>query len=162
MINALVYAMAEKFDIRSLKLLAKEKFEKGSRGWPIPYFPAVVEAVLTTTPSSDQGLRGIVRSIIVLHLQEVTGAVEGGAMTQIKRDVSRSQWHAVLDGEGEFLYQVNNLRPFAGFFKGQKHVTFAPYALGHCCWFEESTTNTSLHLGAHDGCCRRYQPVGTA
>lgn len=104
MTNVKVYAMADKFDVEELKMLAKEKFEACSRGWPLPKFPSVVQEALTSTPESDRGLRDILRSIIARHVEEICPRVEtylGANVTE-----TRQQWFDVLRDEGAFLYEI--------------------------------------------------------
>jgi len=58
-LNALVYAMAEKYEILPLKELAKQKtaeaMERGN--WGMEAFVEALDTVWTTTPQSDRGLR---------------------------------------------------------------------------------------------------------
>ena len=98
MINAQVYAMAEKFDIPPLKLLSREKFSNHARGWPISNFAGIVHEVLTSTPQSDRGLRDIVRDIITVHVTEIT--------TASRKAGEHHQLLEVLGGEGEFSVDV--------------------------------------------------------
>ena len=58
MANVLVYALAEKYNIEELKLLAFDKFWRLSNAFA--GFPAVVDAVYTTTPDSDKGMRRVI------------------------------------------------------------------------------------------------------
>ena len=97
MINAKVYAMAEKFDIPQLKSLAKDKFAKHACGWPILDFASVAHEVLTSTPSSDRGLRDIVRNIIANHVTEIT--------TDSENDNHR-QLLSVISSEGELVVDI--------------------------------------------------------
>ena len=58
-INALVYAMAEKYAILSLKELAKKKMGEAmkKRDWGLETLVAALSVVWSTTPQSDRGLR---------------------------------------------------------------------------------------------------------
>lgn len=71
MLNVLVYSLADKYDIQTLKLLAEVKFEEIADGRTGEDFPAVVTAVFEATPSSDQGLRGLVCGICANHLDGI-------------------------------------------------------------------------------------------
>ena len=97
MINAKVYAMAEKFDIPQLKVLAKEKFAKHACAWPILDFASVAHEVLTSTPTSDQGLREIVRNIIADHVTEITTDSE---------NENHRQLLSVISSEGELVVDI--------------------------------------------------------
>ena len=97
MVNAKVYAMAEKFDIPQLKVLAKEKFAKHAYGWPILDLANVAHEVLTSTPSSDRGLRDIVHNIIANHVTEIT--------TDSENDNHR-QLLSVIASEGELVVDI--------------------------------------------------------
>jgi len=107
MTNAQVYAMAEKFIILDLKLLAQEKFLQNAHGWPIPGLAAVVHEVLSLTPQSDRGLRNIVRDLLALHVTEITSVLENEDAEQYSVKPPESlQWVSVLRQEGEFLLGV--------------------------------------------------------
>ena len=72
MTNVLVYAVAEKYDIPDLKDLAKHKFGTLARSkWPQDEFHAVTEAVFSTTPDTDMGLRRIVMDICSEHFEDI-------------------------------------------------------------------------------------------
>ncbi|KAM0805987.1 BTB/POZ protein, partial [Usnea florida] len=72
MTNVLVYAVAEKYDIPELKDLAKHKFGTLARSkWPQDGFHAVTEAVFSTTPDTDMGLRQIVMDICSEHFEDI-------------------------------------------------------------------------------------------
>lgn len=70
--NAIAYATAEKYDIPELKELAKRKFQTlASSKWPHNNFYAVTEAVFSTTPDEDMGLRQIVIDICGKHFRDI-------------------------------------------------------------------------------------------
>lgn len=107
MTNARIYAVAEKFIIPDLKLLAQEKFLQRAHGWPIPGLPAIVQEVLTSTPQSVRGLRNIARDILSLHVAEITSVLENEGLEQYLIKTPQSlQWASVLRQEGEFLLEV--------------------------------------------------------
>ena len=67
-----VYAIADKYDIPPLKLLAQTKFETLAVAiWPHYDFPAVVKAVFESTLDSDQGLRSIVTKVCADHIGDL-------------------------------------------------------------------------------------------
>lgn len=60
-VNALMYALADKYEIDHLKNLAKAKFEHAAtEELNAQTFAHAAELVSMTTPSSDPGLRSIV------------------------------------------------------------------------------------------------------
>jgi len=60
-----VYAVAEKYDIKDLKELARSRFSTwASKNWNHSEFPMMVQEVYDSTPSSDRGLREIVETIV--------------------------------------------------------------------------------------------------
>lgn len=64
-----MYAMADKYNIRGLKMLAEEKFARAaSQYWNNEELPAVMRSVYSTTPDSDTGLRSIVVKTIAEHM----------------------------------------------------------------------------------------------
>ena len=61
--RANVYAIASKYDVISLKLAAKERFDAELRRVGLPLdFPALVAMVFESTPETDNGLREIILS----------------------------------------------------------------------------------------------------
>ena len=94
--NALVYAIAEKYDIPELKELAKRKFQTlASSKWPHDDFYAVTEAVFSTTPDGDMGLRQVVLDVCERHFQEIlkdrdtrASFLENKAITAVVLDAS--------------------------------------------------------------------------
>ena len=112
MINVQVYAMADKFDIAELKVLAKQKFSKSAQGWPLPDFPRVVHEALTSTPESDRGLRDILRRILAEHVKDICPSdcpIDDSIsrhVTPTATQILRQQWYDALRDEGRFLYEV--------------------------------------------------------
>ncbi len=67
-----VYAIADKYDIPTLKKLAEIKFRSLAYSiWPHHDFPAIVKSAYESTPDNDEGLRGIVTSICADHIEDV-------------------------------------------------------------------------------------------
>lgn len=65
-----VYALAEKYDVPSLKQLAKSKFEMAMACWyDSPEFADAIEEVYCSTVDSDRGLRDIVLETFKCHPQ---------------------------------------------------------------------------------------------
>lgn len=65
-----VYALAEKYDIPSLKQLAKNKFEMAMACWyDSPEFADAIEEVYCSTIDSDRGLRDVVLETFKCHPQ---------------------------------------------------------------------------------------------
>jgi len=107
MTNAQVYAMAEKFIIPDLKLLAREKFLQRAHGWPIPGLAAIVQEVLTSTPQSDRGLRTIVRDVLSLHVTEIMSILgDKDAEQHSVKTCKTLQWVSILRQDGDFLLEV--------------------------------------------------------
>ena len=71
--NLRVHELAEKYDISTLKQLAKHKFEKHVSELDNDQFTKVVEDVYTTTPSSDRGLRDCLGEIICNRKNDLRG-----------------------------------------------------------------------------------------
>ncbi|KAJ9654151.1 hypothetical protein H2198_006770 [Neophaeococcomyces mojaviensis] len=67
-VNAKMYALADKFDIQDLKLLARDKFESATtQDWESMAFVRAAKLVFESTPLSDHGLRDIVIKTIIAH-----------------------------------------------------------------------------------------------
>ncbi|ERF75490.1 hypothetical protein EPUS_08304 [Endocarpon pusillum Z07020] len=63
-----VYAIADKYNVQSLKDLAKQRFGRWARrNWACADFTAIIREVFNSTPSSDRGLRDIVSGIVANH-----------------------------------------------------------------------------------------------
>ena len=105
MTNVLVYAMADKFDVPDLKILAKEKFSASAQGWPLPDFSAVVYEVLTSTPETDYGLRGIIQGILAQHVEKICPTPEAHPDNTTILN-TRLEWSNALQEEGRFLYAL--------------------------------------------------------
>ena len=64
-INARVYALAEKYQIKGLKDVAKGKFiTELEMDWTDKDFFTAIKIVYTTTPSFDRGLRDAVNAVV--------------------------------------------------------------------------------------------------
>ena len=67
-----VYAIADKYDIPPLKLLALNKFATLATAiWPHYDFPAIVKAAFESSPDNDQGLRSIVTKVCADHIGDL-------------------------------------------------------------------------------------------
>jgi hypothetical protein len=65
-----VYALAEKYAIKALKILARQKFQKALENIDVDTrLFEVVEEIYSSTPDSDRGLRDIVVSKIYSEIQ---------------------------------------------------------------------------------------------
>ncbi|KAL9018121.1 MAG: hypothetical protein Q9185_004587 [Variospora sp. 1 TL-2023] len=75
--NAAVYALAEKYDIASLKNLAKEKFEDHCAcfQWEIKNLVATLEFVYTSTPAADHGLRDVMTGVCLQQIDVSSGMI---------------------------------------------------------------------------------------
>ena len=71
MLHALVYSLADKYDIQGLKRLAEFNFEDEADDGMCKDFPAIVATVFETTHSNDEGLRRVVCRICADHIDEV-------------------------------------------------------------------------------------------
>lgn len=70
LLHTRIYALAEKYDIPSLKQLAKTKFEMAMACYyDAPEFADAIEEVYCTTIDSDRGLRDIVLEAFKSHPQ---------------------------------------------------------------------------------------------
>ncbi len=64
-INALMYALADKYEIDDLQVLARIKFEEAvAQDCESQAFAHAAELVFSTTPSSDDGLRSMITETI--------------------------------------------------------------------------------------------------
>ncbi|KAI4124820.1 MAG: hypothetical protein LQ341_007033 [Variospora aurantia] len=75
--NVAVYALADKYNIASLKDLAKEKFENRCAcfRWETESLVATLEFVYTSTPPADQGLRNVMARVCFQQIHVSSGMV---------------------------------------------------------------------------------------
>ena len=67
--NAKVYGIADKYDVTTLKLQAKEKFKQAAETcWRMDDFPHAITEVYSSTPATDRGLRDVVTRVVCGHI----------------------------------------------------------------------------------------------
>lgn len=95
-LHAKVYAIAEKYNIKPLKDLARTKFEKAAdRDWDSPYFPITTGFVYTSTPPDDRGLRDIVIKLSKDHLKSLLDRPEFESMMEDNGDFGKDLVKAI-------------------------------------------------------------------
>lgn len=78
MIDVLMYAIADKYDMPGLKRLALLKFTAlVNASWRTAAFPTAIKAIYETTPDSDRGLRDVVIKKSAEHSQTLFKAANG-------------------------------------------------------------------------------------
>ena len=98
-----VYSLADRFDIKDLKTMAKRKFEAAiTKRWPLPSFPAIVREIFRSTPSLDNGLRDIVISLCAQHMEDLIEERDVDNASQPSTDISPqvqegTTWRDVMD-----------------------------------------------------------------
>lgn len=102
-INAQVYALADKYDIPQLKWQAKLKFFLLSRQILVPGFPKVVHEVLTSTPHTDRGLREALLDIFTINWHYIT---KPGSL-RVFGEQEHQELLSVLSHEGEFVFELS-------------------------------------------------------
>lgn len=71
-VNALVYFLADRYDIYDLRLTATVKFVMVAHEfWPLAEFPLILTAILDNTPESDEDLRKAALRICTDHIKHV-------------------------------------------------------------------------------------------
>ena len=68
-INVPVYAIADKYNVETLKRLAKRKFQNimANMEWNPDAFPGILRQIYSTTPSFDRGLRNCAKNLMRDH-----------------------------------------------------------------------------------------------
>ena len=90
MAHTLVYSIADKYDIKGLKVLAKAKFEYLARvAWSCGDYLAVVAQVFDTTPDTDMGLRDIVGLECAEHIDELLASEAWGELLSNNGTIGR-------------------------------------------------------------------------
>ncbi|KAI4932152.1 uncharacterized protein J4E92_004051 [Alternaria infectoria] len=70
LLHAMMYEVADKYDIPGLSVLAKEKFARSCEAcWDTEGFVTAAEHALTTTPDSDTGLRESLYQTVVGNIE---------------------------------------------------------------------------------------------
>jgi hypothetical protein len=94
-----VYALADKYDIPALKILATTKFEAVAKdGWNTTDFPRSIKVMYESTPSNDRGLRDVALRVAAENsnaLFEANGEFQEviGEVAEFGRDLA----HALSD-----------------------------------------------------------------
>lgn len=106
MINALVYALADKYDLDPLKALARSKFEEVPSLEEVPVdFANVAREVYTSTPSGDRGLRDLVLTTCMAHMDDLFRNDDFNALLEeeaqlsrdlLRREVAKGQLHHMI------------------------------------------------------------------
>lgn len=79
--NIAVYAIAGKYDIPELKVLAKSKFRSLISGQDLTaIIPPIITTVYETTASSDPGLRDVAVEFCTARIQAIIGADDMSSM----------------------------------------------------------------------------------
>lgn len=73
--NILVYALADKYYLLSMKIVAKNRFLAFTKdvSWPYIIFKEVMQTVYSTIPDTDNGLRFVITDICVDNFSEIVG-----------------------------------------------------------------------------------------
>lgn len=73
--NILVYALADKYYLLSMKIVAKNRFLAFIKdvSWPYIIFKEVMQTVYSTIPDTDNGLRFVITDICVDNFSEIVG-----------------------------------------------------------------------------------------
>lgn len=70
--HAKMYEIADKYDVKGLKDLAKAKYDETCAGyWKEPAFVSSAYHVFSTTPDNDKGLRDVVAKTIAKHMKDL-------------------------------------------------------------------------------------------
>ena len=94
MLHALVYSLADKYDIQGLKRLAQVNFDDEADDGMCKDFAAIVATVFETTYSNDKGLRGVVCRICADNIDEV---------------LASETWSDLFANNGEICYAIIKL-----------------------------------------------------
>ena len=125
MVNARVYAIADKYDIPELRELAHQKF--GSRlcmqTWPYHEFHVVVSEVIHSTPTNDAGIRNTILNVCAQAVDEISGVA-------IKESVPAADWASVLKEDPDFLLEVLRRATANGLRKAERIAMVHKTALG--------------------------------
>ena len=91
-VNAHVYAIADKYEIWGLKALSRSKFKASIRdSWQDKTYPEVIRLVYCSTPDQDLDLRQAVADLAESHLPQLLG---------------KDDFRAVLNDVSDFAFHV--------------------------------------------------------
>jgi hypothetical protein len=70
LLHAMMYELADKYDVTGLRYLAQVKFSRSCAAfWDTEHFAIAAEHALTSTPESDTGLRSVLFQTIRTHIK---------------------------------------------------------------------------------------------
>lgn len=131
--DVLVYAIADKYNIPELKELSMSKFEALLDDESVPNkFAAVVDAVYTTTPDTDSGLRDMIIDYCAENIDTFAESEEYFRIFQDRGDFGRSVLGAVLcTHKGKIDEETRSLKTdLQGLsWSAGKYMTWVPNAM---------------------------------
>ena len=111
-----MYAMADKYIIPSLSVVAKSKFAaRVQEMWPISGLPGIANEVFTSVSSCDRELKDIILKICVSHATEIVSQLTSKHPTNnhahnsadsIEEGLKESTWSSVLGSNGELATEI--------------------------------------------------------
>lgn len=103
-----VHALADMFDIPSLRILANKKFVGiiDSQPWPPNDFVAATLEVIRSTPSNDSLLRKTVRNLCAKHLNKTKHPDDDSEHEKQPQRMDPKSWKLVLGEDIDFTWDV--------------------------------------------------------
>ncbi len=103
-----VYALADRFDVPDLKVLANERFlgVVKCQLWPPADFVAAALEVIRSTPSNDEYLRESVVELCAAHFNKTANTPAGSDQQMECKRLDNKDWEAVLKEDIDFTFDV--------------------------------------------------------
>ena len=111
-----VYAVADKYDIPSLKAIAKSKFDMQiGNMWPVPRLPNIANEVFSSTPCNDRGLRDVILKLCVSHAAEIVNesfsntSINSSSYSNVELSAQEEEeltWNDVLRKDGVLVTEI--------------------------------------------------------
>lgn len=107
-LHARVYALADRFDIPSLRILANKKFvgSVDSQPWPPSDFEAATLEVIHSTPSNDSLLRKTISNLCARHLDEMKHPDDESEHEKQPQQIDKKSWKKMLGEDTDFTWDV--------------------------------------------------------
>lgn len=109
LINIAVYAIAEKYDLKDLKMAAKNKcLWQPWVSWPLDDLRVIAKEVYSSTPSPDRGLRDKVICDCAYHAQELTEQQDWISMIKMDADFGFDLFQKMTEKQTETMMELEN------------------------------------------------------
>lgn len=109
LINIAVYAIAEKYDLKDLKMAAKNRcFSQPWASWPLDDLRVIAKEVYSSTPSPDRGLRDKIICDCAYHAQKLTEQEDWISAIKMDADFGFDLFQRMAEKQMETMMELEN------------------------------------------------------